>query len=127
MSPGRTEHPYGRSAEQMRRRTDRERRLRRVRATQLIVFSILVIGLFVAAWYAWTQLREASSPAPSSTTAEETTPEGPWCPEEGAVPADPSEVEVSVLNGTSTTGLAGSVSGELVERGFVAGEVGNTG
>nr|WP_246382317.1 LCP family protein [Prauserella isguenensis] len=48
-------------------------------------------------------------------------------PKESSKPAPaPSEITVDVLNGSSITGLAGSVSETLTAAGFGQGEVGNT-
>lgn len=114
-------HPYGRSGEDVRRRTLREKRLRRVRITQLITFSLLVILLVGSAAFALMQVRGPAEPLAAETTA---APEG--CPAPGAVPAAPADVQVTVLNGTDTRGLAGTVTEELAARGYVTGTAGNT-
>jgi len=46
--------------------------------------------------------------------------------EESKPAPDPSEITVDVLNGSSITGLAGSVSDTLAAAGYAPGEVGNT-
>src|SRR5690625_6534091 len=51
-------HPYGRSADDVRRRIQRTRRTRRVRIAQLLVFSVLAIALIGVAVYALGELRE---------------------------------------------------------------------
>src|SRR5690625_7314360 len=51
-------HPYGRSADDVRRRIQRTRRTRRVRIAQLLVFSVLAIALISVAVHALGKLRE---------------------------------------------------------------------
>jgi hypothetical protein len=130
-SSHRDAHPYGRSHDDVRRRDRRRRRQRRVRITQLIVFSIAMIGIIVALVYAWKQLTaedpQASGPSDAGAAANVAVGEdGTQCPEPGAKPAAPKSVEVTVLNGTSRGGLAGSVTDSLDERGFSTGKAGNT-
>src|SRR5699024_1297805 len=48
-------------------------------------------------------------------------------PDPDAVPLPPGEVTVQVLNGTTRSGLAGDVSGQLAERGYEIDDIGNTG
>jgi hypothetical protein len=48
------------------------------------------------------------------------------CPEPDAVPLEPGKVAVTVLNGTTRSGLAGTTAEELGERGYEVGDVGNT-
>lgn len=126
-SSHRDAHPYGRSADDVRRREQRVRRTRRVRAVQLAIFSLLMVVLVVVGAYAVGQLREPSAepgviaPKTFGNPAAEVT-----CPEPGAVPLPPAEVSVTVLNGTSRAGLAGEVTEQLGERGFTTGEAGNT-
>lgn len=121
-------HPYGRSADDVRRRTERMRRTRRMRITQLLVFSAIIIGLAGIGAYAVNELREP--PEEPGVIAEKTFREPPSelvCPEPGAVPLAPGEVPVTVLNGTSRSGLAGSTAEELAERGYAVEGTGNTG
>jgi len=121
-------HPYGRSADDVRRRIQRTRRTRRVRIAQLLVFSVLAIALISVAVHALGKLREPV--AEPGVIAEKTFGAAPselTCPEPDAVPLPPEEVTVEVLNGTTRTGLAGEVSGELGERGYEISDIGNTG
>lgn len=126
-SSHRDAHPYGRSADDVRRRDQRLRRTRRVRAAQLAVFSLLAVALVAVGVYAVGELRrpleEPGVIAEKSFGPAEVTV---TCPEEGAVPLPPGEVEVVVLNGTTRSGLAGSTSEELEQRGYVLGKAGNT-
>ncbi|MFC0675624.1 LytR C-terminal domain-containing protein [Brachybacterium hainanense] len=114
-------HPYGRSVHDVRRRTLREARHRRMRITQLIVFSALII-LLVGAVAVAVNLVRSPQPAPPAAA---TPSAASTCPAAGAVPAPPAEVTVTVLNGTSTRGLAGDVTAELAERGYATGKAGN--
>ncbi len=127
-SSHRDAHPYGRSADDVRRRDLRLRRTRRVRAVQLVIFSLLVVGLIAVGVYAVGELRRPLE-EPGEIAAKSFGPSAAemTCPEEGAVPLPPKEVEVTVLNGTSRSGLAGSTSDALAERGYVLGKAGNTG
>lgn len=125
-------HPYGRSAQDVRRREERSSRQRRLRMTQLIVFSALAVALIAAAVFAATRLMGPDDPAPAAPTGASDgggptlAAQGLVCPEPGATPAAPGEVSVSVLNGTSRSGLAGDVTGALAERGYQTGSPGNT-
>lgn len=98
-----------------------------MRITQLIIFSLLGITLLTIGAVA---LRELTEPvAEPGVIAPKTFGDAPAevaCPEPGAAPAAPAEIEVRVLNGTGRSGLAGSVSEELGARGFVTGETGNS-
>lgn len=126
-SSHRDARPYGRPVDDLRSRDQRLRRSRRRRAVQLIVFCVLCLALVVTGVLAVQELQKpAAEPgviAPKSLGAD---PVALSCPEPGAVPLAPGEVTVTVLNGTSRSGLAGSVSAELVGRGFLAGGTGNT-
>lgn len=126
-SSHRDAHPYGRSADDVRRRTARVQRTRRLRITQLVVFSTLVIAIVVIGAYALTVFREPS--AEPGVIAEKTFKPKPGevqCPPDGAKPASPKDVEVRVFNGTDRDGLAGEVSSQLAERGYTMAEAGNT-
>lgn len=120
-------HPYGRSADDVRRRVQRTRRTRRVRIAQLLVFSALVIALIGVAAYALGELRDPVTepgviePKTFGAAESELT-----CPEPDALPSPPGDVSVQVLNGTTRTGLASEVSEELAERGYAVGDTGNT-
>lgn len=120
-------HPYGRSSDDVRRRNQRLRRTRRMRAMQLTIFSVLAIALIGVGVYAVGQLREPSAePGAIDPKAFGPAAVGITCPEPGAVPLAPSEVTVSVLNGTTRSGLAGSVSEDLAGRGYIIETTGNT-
>ena len=72
----------------------------------------------------------ASAPADGSTAEEAVPPAGDAPPTEAAPAAQPltvapSSVTVDVLNGTGTTGLAGTVGDLLRAQGFGVGTVGN--
>lgn len=129
-SSHRDAHPYGRSTQTVRRREERASRQRRVRITQLVVFSLLTIVLIGAlVWAAANLLGEDPAPAgePSDAGgAVAAAADGTVCPEPGAVPTAPGEVSVSVRNGTSRSGLAATTTKALAERGYATGEAGNT-
>lgn len=120
-------HPYGRSADDVRRRDARLRRTRRLRATQLAFFSVLSVLLIAVGVYAVGKLREPVA-EPGVIAPKQVGPEpvAVECPDEGAVPLPPAEVTVTVLNGTTRSGLAGDVAETLGERGYEVAEVGNT-
>ena len=127
-------HPYGRSADDVRRRNLRVQRARRSGGIQLAapcliaVVSIAGASLLVRLVLA----PEAPSSAdPSATAPEQPGAEGgkkkaaPQCPPKGAVPLAPDKVQVTVMNGTSERGLAGKVSKKLAKRGYKTGTPGN--
>lgn len=120
-------HPYGRSADDVRRRDQRVRRTRRLRATQLAFFSVLAIVLVGIGVYAVGEFREpVAEPGVIAPKGDGGDSSGLVCPESGAIPLDPAEVSVTVLNGTSRSGLAGETSDQLGERGYTVGDPGNT-
>ncbi|MBE9403521.1 LytR C-terminal domain-containing protein [Brachybacterium sp. p3-SID1565] len=127
MPPEREVHPYGRSADEVRRRSLRTRRTRRLRITQLIVFSLLLVTLVAIGAYALRELREP--PAEPGMIAPKTLRYAGAelvCPGADAVPLSPTEVQVTVLNGTGRSGFAGSITADLAERGYATGDPGNT-
>jgi hypothetical protein len=68
----------------------------------------------------------AAALASAAPTESGTTTDGPA--EAGGAPSlqvPPAEITIDVLNGTGTTGLAGSVAEELAGHGFGVGTVGN--
>ncbi|MGP9538500.1 LytR C-terminal domain-containing protein [Brachybacterium sp. AOP43-C2-M15] len=94
---------------------------------QLAIFSLLAVTLIAIGVYAVGQLRTPSTEPgvidPKSfgpATAELA------CPEPDAVPLPPEDVTVTVLNGTTRSGLAGDVAEQLGERGYEIAETGNT-
>ncbi|PWH06495.1 hypothetical protein DEO23_05875 [Brachybacterium endophyticum] len=128
-SSHRDAHPYGRSNVDVRRRDARRRRQRRVRITQLIVFSVAMIGIVCALAYALRQLTEDGGTAAGPSDAGTSVPlgaDGVQCPAPGSKPVAPEDVSVTVLNGTSRSGLAADVAGTLEDRGFDPGKAGNT-
>ncbi|NMA77623.1 MAG: LytR C-terminal domain-containing protein [Actinomycetales bacterium] len=126
-SSHRDAHPYGRSADDVRRRDQRLRRTRRMRAIQLAVFSGLAVLLVSIGVYAVGELQEpVTDPGVIDPKTFGPQPVEIACPEPGAVPLPPGDVTVTVLNGTSRSGLAGSVSEDLAGRGFVLESPGNT-
>lgn len=126
-SSHRDAHPYGRSADDVRRRDQRLRRTRRLRATQLTIFSILAVTLVAIGVYAVGELREPVED-PGVIAEKSFGPESVElsCPEPEAVPLPPGEVTVTVLNGTSRSGLAGDVTEQLGARGYGVESPGNT-
>lgn len=126
-SSHRDAHPYGRSADDVRRRDQRLRRTRRMRAIQLAIFSALTVAVVAIGVYAVGELRQpAQEPGVIAPKTFGAAPAELTCPEPGSVPLPPDQVSVTVLNGTTRSGLAGDVSGELAERGFSLGDPGNT-
>lgn len=125
--PEREVHPYGRSADDVRRRSLRTSRTRRLRVTQLVVFAVLMITLVGSGAYALRELRE---PPQEPGVIEQKTFRSAGaelaCPDLGAVPLPPGDVQVRVLNGTGRSGFAGSISEELAARGYATGDPGNT-
>ena len=83
------------------------------RRRSIITITVVCLLLFFAFWYALSYY-QASRGAPAPPTARPTT----TC-------IDPSDVRVSVLNGTRRDGLAAGVAGQLKKRGFVVEKVAN--
>lgn len=120
-------HPYGRSSDDVRRRDQRVRRIRRLRLTQLVFFSVVALALVAVGAYALQELR--TPPAEPGVIAEKTFGTGAGevtCPEPGALPLEPADVQVTVLNGTSRSGFAGRIAEDLTARGYTVAETGNT-
>lgn len=90
-----------------------ETRARRRRS--VITFSLVILMLFFAAWYAFSYIRADSSPAASPTTSSPTT----------TCDLAPKDVEVNVYNATNRAGLAAQVADGLRGRGFVVKTVAN--
>lgn len=113
---------------------DRQRTLRRrhLHERQAVVFGSLVamlavVGLGSAAVYTGVMSapfldREFSSPPPEETGA--ALPPAP-CPAEGTLPLPYGSVQVTVLNASGRTGLAGATATGLTTRGFVVLTTGN--
>lgn len=120
-------HPYGRSADDVRRRDRRLRRTRRLRATQLAIFSLLAVALIAVGVYAVGELRQpAADPGQIAPKTFGAAPVEMTCPEPDSLPLAPEAVTVTVLNGTTRSGLAGQVTEQLAERGYETGDPGNT-
>jgi len=70
--------------------------------------------------------KEAADGAPAPAPAHAAAPSAPKAaPATQALTAAPSSIKVDVLNGTGTTGLAGTVAGALRSEGFGIGTIGN--
>lgn len=113
---------------------DRQRVLRRrhLHERQAVVFGSLVatlavVGLGSAAVYTGVLpapflSREFSSPPPDEAAA--ALPDAP-CPPDGTLPTPYAAVQVTVLNASGRTGLAGQTATGLTARGFVVVTTGN--
>ncbi len=105
MSEYTTESPASVAARQRRRRS-------------LLTIGVVLLGLFFAFWYGLSyyeadqEARAAKAPTPTCR---------PYDPEV----LTPGDVTVNVYNATSRTGLAGSTSRLVADRGFVVGKVAN--
>lgn len=73
------------------------------------------------------ELRTVDAPAPAPEPAAPPAPEAPGEPEPAAtgLTVAPEQITLDVLNGTSTTGLAGTVAEQLRARGYTVATVGN--
>ena len=90
----------------------------RKKRRQLIVLGVVVLALFFAFWYAWSYYQadksaRAAKPPPATCA--------PYDPKV----VTPEKTRVNVYNASSRSGLAGSVSRSLADRGFVIGKVAN--
>lgn len=97
-------HHYGESSE-ARARSRRS----------IITFSLVILMLFFAAWYALSYLRVDDTRSASPTTSSTTT----------SCDLAPKDVEVNVYNATNRAGLAAQVAKGLRQRGFVVKTVAN--
>ncbi|WP_250446192.1 LytR C-terminal domain-containing protein [Actinotalea sp. C106] len=112
---------------------ERERALRRRRRRerQAVVFGSLVAALAIgglgsAAVYTGAMTvpfldRDFTTPSPTPTAESLPAP----CVPEGTLPVGYSGIDLQVLNGAGTAGLAGTVAGQLGDRGFEEVETGN--
>lgn len=108
----------------------RQRRRRRVRERQAVIFGVMLGAMAVAAFGAAAVYtgnlslpflsQDIASPAPTGLAAANSP-----CPPEGALPVPYGEITVNVYNGTNRAGLAGETSTSLAGRGFVIGVQGN--
>ncbi|MGL5928382.1 MAG: LytR C-terminal domain-containing protein [Dermatophilaceae bacterium] len=93
-------------------------RARERRRRTAVTFSVVLLGMFFAFWYALSYYRadgdSSRSGAPAAT-----------CRPYDARAVAPAQVRVTVLNATARTGLAGQTSRAIAERGFTVGTVGN--
>jgi len=85
---------------------------------QLIVLGVVVLALFFAFWYAWSYYQADSSARGARSPAATCVPFDPKV-------VTPENTQVNVYNASNRTGLAGSVSRNLRDRGFVIGKVAN--
>lgn len=90
-----------------------EARARRRRSA--ITFSLVILLLFFAAWYALSYIRADQDRAPTPTTSSPTS----------TCSLTPKEVEVNVYNATDRDGLAAQVAKSLRDRGFDVKTVAN--
>lgn len=90
---------------------------RRQRRT-LVTIAVVLLALFFAFWYALSYY-QADSEARSARTPE------PSCAPFDPEALTPAKVKVNVYNSSTRTGLAGTVSKALAERGFDLGKVAN--
>ena len=108
---------------------DRPRVLRRrhMHERQAVVFGVLLAGLaltglgavavFTGALEVPGLARGFSSPSPEAGSLLVVP-----CPPTGAAPVPYAQITVSVLNGSTRSGLAAETAADLVERGFVIAE-----
>ena len=90
----------------------------RRRRRSLITLAVVVLGLFFAFWYAWSYYQ-------ADTEARASRPPAPTCVSLDPDAITPEKVKVNVYNASDRNGLAGSVSKDLEERGFVVDKVAN--
>lgn len=93
-----------------------EKRGRQRRA--LITLGVLVLGLFFAFWYGLSYYQ-------ADENARAARPAAPTCSPYQQPGLTPAEVTVNVYNATARSGLAGSTSKLVSDRGFVLGKVAN--
>lgn len=109
--------------------TDRQTRRRRRQVRQTIIFSTLIGALVLAGSAAGAvYLGAIESPFDVEFTRKEeptAQPVVPPCPAPGAMPVTYSDINIRVLNSTSTPGLAAQASEDFKSRGFVVEEIGN--
>ncbi len=111
---------------------DRGRAVRRrhKRERQAVVFGLLIAALAVGALGAVAVFTGGiEAPFSRPFTTQEPTPlpvaAPPPCPPDGTLPVAYGEVQVTVLNATDRTGLAGQTAEALAARGFAIASVGN--
>lgn len=93
-------------------------RARQKRRRSLIVLGVVVLGLFFAFWYAWSYYQADNDARASRPPAASCAPFDPKV-------VTPENTRVNVYNASNRSGLAGSVSRGLRDRGFVIGKVAN--
>ncbi len=106
MSEYTTESPASVAARQRRRRS-------------LLTIGVVLLGLFFAFWYGLSYY-EADQEARAAKV-----PPTPTCRPYDPEVLTPGDVTVNVYNATSRTGLAGSTSRLVADRGFLVGKVAN--
>lgn len=109
----------------------RQRALRRrhKHERQAVIFGGLIAGLAVVALFS-SAVYTGSIPGPFnrgfSTEAPQISSDAPApCPPEGALPVPYGSIQLNVLNGTKTAGLAGTSASDLTTRGFAVLSTGN--
>ncbi len=112
---------------------DRERVLRRrhKHGRQAVGFGLLIAALAVGGLGAvavFTGGIDAPFSRPFTTRAPEATaaPKPPPCPPDGTLPVAYGAIQVTVLNATTRSGLAGQTAQALTARGFVVAGTGNS-
>jgi hypothetical protein len=71
------------------------------------------------------ELRAVDVPVPPAAEAPAEAPPAEPAPAPGALTVPPAQITLDVLNGTTTTGLAGTVAQQLQARGYTVTSVGN--
>ena len=90
----------------------------RRRRRSLITLAVVLLALFFAFWYAWSYYQ-------ADTTARASRPPAATCAPYDPDAVTPAVTRVNVYNASNRSGLAGSVSKALKERGFAVGKVAN--
>lgn len=88
------------------------------RRRSIITFTIVLLLLFFAVWYAMSYIRADGSPSDRASSS--TTQSSP-----STCDITPEQVEVNVYNATNRDGLAGRVASQLTDRGFDVKTVAN--
>lgn len=89
------------------------------RRRSIITFSLVLLLLFFAVWYALSYIRADEATGEEATSSATTRSTTSTCD------VSPQQVEVNVYNATDREGLAGRVAADLEERGFDVKTVAN--